>query len=138
MIAHPHLVAGSGRLCSEIMAAAPDVLVKTGAEGVYAACVPKRRLGLALKVEDGAGRAAQVAVLALLDALGAFGPQASAALAERRRPQLRNHAGLVVGRIEPAAGWPPLRPILLSRAQARATSMARWRSISISPRSRCC
>ena len=109
MIAHPHLVAGSGRLCSEIMAVAPDVLVKTGAEGVYAACLPKRRLGLALKVEDGAGRAAEVAVLALLRALGAFGPEAAAALAERSRPQLRNHAGLVVGRIEPAAGWTPLR-----------------------------
>jgi L-asparaginase II len=108
MLAHPHLVAGSGRLCSEVMAAAPEVLVKTGAEGVYVACLPRRRLGLALKVEDGAGRAAEVAVLALLGALGAFGPEA-AALAERSRPQLRNHAGLVVGRIEPAAGWPPLR-----------------------------
>jgi L-asparaginase II len=109
MIAHPHLVAGRGRLCSEIMAVAPDVLVKTGAEGVYAACLPEQGLGLALKVEDGAGRAAEVAVLALLHALGAFGPGAAAALAERSRPQLRNHAGLVVGRIEPAAGWMPLR-----------------------------
>ncbi|MGH6901020.1 MAG: asparaginase, partial [Geminicoccaceae bacterium] len=109
MIAHPHLVAGSGRLCSEIMAVAPDVLVKTGAEGVYAACVAKQRLGLALKVEDGAGRAAEVALLALLRALGAVGPEAAAALAERGRPQLRNHAGLIVGRIEPAIDWMPLR-----------------------------
>jgi L-asparaginase II len=109
MAAHPHLVAGSGRLCTEILTVAPDVLAKTGAEGVYAACLPRQRLGLALKVEDGAGRAAQVAVLALLRALGAFGPEASAALTERLRPPLRNHAGLIVGRIEPAVGWPPLR-----------------------------
>jgi L-asparaginase II len=109
MAAHPHLVAGSGRLCSEILAVAPDVLAKTGAEGVYVACLPGRRLGLALKVEDGAGRAAQVALLALLQALHAFGPKAAAGLAERLRPQLRNHAGVVVGRIEPAAGWPALR-----------------------------
>jgi L-asparaginase II len=65
-------------------------------------------LGLALKVEDGAGRAAEVALLALLRALDALGAEAAAALAERARPQLRNHAGLVVGRIEPAPGWPPL------------------------------
>jgi hypothetical protein len=25
------------------------------------------------------------------------------------QPELRNHAGLVVGRIEPAVGWPALR-----------------------------
>jgi L-asparaginase II len=107
MTAHPHLVAGTGRLCSELMAAAPEILAKTGAEGVYAACLPARGLGLALKVEDGAGRAAEVALLATLRALGALGPEAETALAERARPQLRNHGGLVVGRIEPAAGWPP-------------------------------
>jgi L-asparaginase II len=96
-------------LCTEILAVAPDVLVKSGAEGVYAACLPTRRLGFALKVDDGAGRAAQVAVLALLQALQALGPTAAAALAERLRPPLRNHAGLIVGAIEPAPDWPPLR-----------------------------
>ena len=109
MAAHPRLVAGTGRLCTEIMAAAPDVLVKTGAEGVYAAALPKQGLGLVLKVEDGAARAAQVALLALLDALGAFGPAASSALAERMRPRLRNHAGVIVGCIEPATDWKPLQ-----------------------------
>jgi L-asparaginase II len=107
MAAHPRLVAGTGRLCTEIMAAVPEVLVKTGAEGVYAAALPKQGLGLALKVEDGAARAAQVALLALLDALGAFGPEASAALAERMRPRLHNHAGVQVGRVEPATDWTP-------------------------------
>ena len=109
MTAHPYLVAGTERLCSEVMSATSDVLVKTGAEGVYVAGLPGRRLGLALKVEDGAGRAAQVAVLALLDALGGLDSGAAVALAERMRPPVRNHAGLVVGGIEPAAGWPPLR-----------------------------
>jgi L-asparaginase II len=109
MTAHPHLVAGTDRLCSEVMAATSDVLLKTGAEGVYAAGLPGLQLGLALKVEDGAGRAAQVAVLALLDALGGLDSGAAVALAERMRPPVRNHAGLIVGSIEPAAGWPPLR-----------------------------
>ena len=104
MAAHPLLVAGSGRACSVIMAAAPGVLVKTGAEGVYVAALPERRLGLALKVDDGAGRAAVVALVALLARLGALDP-AAPALADLAAPVLRNHAGRVVGRIEPAPGW---------------------------------
>ena len=59
MSAHPQLVAGSGRPCTAIMTAAPEVVVKTGAEGVYAAALPALGLGLALKVEDGGGRAAR-------------------------------------------------------------------------------
>jgi L-asparaginase II len=106
MRAHPYLVAGTDRACTEIMTVAPQVLVKAGAEGVYAAGLPEQRLGLVLKVADGAGRAAPVALLALLQALGALDAKASAALADRMRPQLRNHAGVAVGRIEPAAGWP--------------------------------
>jgi L-asparaginase II len=106
MRAHPYLIAGTDRACTEIMAVAPQVLVKAGAEGVYAAYLPERRLGLVLKVADGAGRAAPVALLALLQALDALDAKASAALAHRMRPELRNHAGVVVGRVEPAAGWP--------------------------------
>ena len=109
MRAQPHVVAGTDRACTEIMSVAPQILVKTGAEGVYAACLPERRLGVVLKVEDGAGRAAVVALLALLRALGALDARSAAALAGRMQPELRNHAGVVVGRIEPAVGWPPLR-----------------------------
>jgi L-asparaginase II len=106
MADHPLLIAGSGRPCSLIMTAVPDILVKTGAEGVYVAALPDRGLGVALKVVDGAGRAASVALLALLARLGALDRAASAALAEVAAPALRNHAGRVVGRIEPAPGWP--------------------------------
>jgi len=63
-------------------------------------------LGVALKVEDGGGRAAPVALLALLEAIGALSPAQLIALDEVARPVLRNHAGRVVGRIEPAPGWP--------------------------------
>ncbi len=106
MTAHPELVAGSGRPCTAIMTAVPDLVVKGGAEGVYGAALPKLGLGLALKVEDGAGRAAPVALLALLEGLGVLTATAGAALAAVARPTLRNHAGKIVGRIEPAPGWP--------------------------------
>jgi L-asparaginase II len=106
MVGHPLLVAGSGRACSQIMAAAPNLLVKTGAEGVYVAALPDRKLGLALKVADGASRAAVVALMALLTGLGALDRSASVALGDVAAPVLHNHAGTVVGRIEPAPGWP--------------------------------
>ena len=106
MRAHPYLVAGTGRCCTAVMSAAPRVIVKTGAEGTYLAAIPDRGLGLALKVEDGATRAAEVALLALLDHLGALDGTASATLAPFRERELRNFADLVVGRVTVAAGWP--------------------------------
>ncbi|MBM3554847.1 MAG: asparaginase, partial [Alphaproteobacteria bacterium] len=67
----PNMVAGTGRACTAILEAGRGrVAVKTGAEGCYAACLPERGLGIALKCVDGAGRAAEVAVIALLRAFG--------------------------------------------------------------------
>ncbi len=101
--AHPYLVAGTGRCCTAVMTAAPQVLVKGGAEGVYAAALPDRGLGLAIKIEDGAGRAAEVALLTILTRLGALAPDQEQALAGRMHPPLLNVAGYVVGMLRPAA-----------------------------------
>jgi L-asparaginase II len=46
------------------------VITKVGAEGVYCALLVERRLGVALKVEDGHGPAAALALAAVLDQLG--------------------------------------------------------------------
>ena len=70
MIAHPALVAGTGRSCTALMRAAKGkAAVKTGAEGVYAAMIPATGLGIALKIDDGATRAAETAIAAILTAL---------------------------------------------------------------------
>lgn len=67
MMAHPHLVAGTGRFCTELMSAYPGKIVaKVGAEGVYSAAIPGLGVGIALKVEDGDSRAAPVALYAVL------------------------------------------------------------------------
>ncbi|MFW5678840.1 MAG: asparaginase [Pseudomonadota bacterium] len=107
MRAHPDLVAGTGRLCTDLMRVVPDVVAKTGAEGVFVALLPSRGLALALKVEDGAGRGAEVALLALLQRL-VPDPAPLAGLERYARPVVRNVAGAVVGEIVPAAGWPRL------------------------------
>src|ERR1043166_5535413 len=58
--AQPYFVAGTGRFCTEIMTLfGPRVLVKTGAEGVFCGALPEQGLGIALKCEDGATRAAE-------------------------------------------------------------------------------
>ncbi|MFW6076630.1 MAG: asparaginase, partial [Hyphomicrobiales bacterium] len=64
--AHPFNVAGSERFCTRLMQAVPRAFVKTGAEGVFCGCVPHAGFGLALKCDDGAGRAAEVIMAALL------------------------------------------------------------------------
>jgi L-asparaginase II len=70
MLAHPELVAGKGRACTDLMTAFKgEAVVKIGAEGVYCAALPRARLGVALKVEDGDARCAAPALLAVLHAL---------------------------------------------------------------------
>ena len=70
MTGHPELVAGTGRLCTELMARGRGrVLAKVGAAGVYCAALPELGLGLALKVADGDSTAAEQALLAVLRAL---------------------------------------------------------------------
>ena len=108
MRAQPHMVAGTGRCCTALMSLLPDVIAKTGAEGAYLAALPARGLGIALKAEDGATRAAETALLALLAHLGALGGEVPEGLQRFRTPRLRNTAGSVVGHVRPAAGWPGL------------------------------
>src|SRR3712207_8548585 len=50
-------------------------------------------------------RAAEVALLALLDRLGAIPGDARDALAPFARPRLRDYNGAVVGEVRPADGW---------------------------------
>lgn len=72
-MAEPFMVAGTGRFCTDLMdACQARVYVKTGAEGVYVATVPEAGIAMALKCDDGATRAAEVAIAAAL--VRALGP----------------------------------------------------------------
>jgi len=67
MSGHPELIAGAGRLETELgRALGGRVIAKVGADGIYCASLPAAGLGLALKVEDGDMRAAGPALLAVL------------------------------------------------------------------------
>ncbi|HEX6756139.1 MAG TPA: asparaginase [Mycobacteriales bacterium] len=69
MRAHPDLVGGTGRDVTDLMAGAPGVLAKDGAEGVYAAALPSGA-AVAVKIDDGAQRARVPVLVAALRRLG--------------------------------------------------------------------
>lgn len=95
--AHPLFVSGTGRACSELIAGAGGrTVVKTGAEGVFTAVLPDRGLGIALKIDDGAGRAAETTMAKVLTLLGAADEDAPP-IAKHLRSAVRNWRGDVVG-----------------------------------------
>jgi L-asparaginase II len=102
MIAHPELVAGTGRSDTILMQAASGrAATKAGAEGFYGAIVPEAGLGIAVKIDDGAGRAAETVIAAMLDKLGLL-PNLTPARALVRAPVL-NTRNETVGERRPAA-----------------------------------
>jgi L-asparaginase II len=97
MRAHPTLVEGPGRLDTVIMETVAGATSKSGAEGLSCISLPDGR-GLAVKVVDGAERAADPAAVAALGVV--LGAEAIAGpLRKIGRPAIRNDAGDVVGEL---------------------------------------
>lgn len=104
MSGEPFMVSGSNSMTTMLMeAAGARLVVKPGAEGVYAAILRERGLGLMIKMEDGAARGADLALAALVQRLGLLDEAAQEKLACFLDPPLANHAGRIVGRLQPAA-----------------------------------
>lgn len=103
MYARPDMVAGRGRACTLLMrAAAEPVAFKTGAEGVFIAILPKRGLGVAVKIADGATRASECAIAAILCRLGVLDPAHPDVKLFLNPPDL-NRRDVVTGAIRPVA-----------------------------------
>jgi L-asparaginase II len=101
--AHPLTVAGKGRFDTEVMSLiGARAFTKSGAEGVVCAALPEAGLGLAVKADDGAGRAAQVMIAALIRRFGGFDDETAARLQPFVSPRLLNWNGAEVGRLRPA------------------------------------
>lgn len=104
--AEPFMVAGTGRYCTEVMrVTGRAVLLKTGAEGVFCAALPDYGLGVALKCDDGATRAAEVMMSAVLREVGVLTEAMEAALADRIAVPVTNRNGAHVGDVTAAAAW---------------------------------
>jgi len=99
----PEFVAGEGRNCTGLMRAMDHkVAVKTGADGVFIAIIPEKRLGVALKIRDGSVPAAACAIGAILVKLGVLDPNHPEAIA-RLNPAIKNRRNLVTGYIRPTS-----------------------------------
>lgn len=108
MAAEPMMVAGEGRYCSAMIGAtAGRVLVKTGAEGVFCAALPEPGLGVVLKCEDGASRAAQIMMTAILMRIGLLDEKTATSIDRGLSEPILNWNGRLVGEVR-AAG--PFRP----------------------------
>jgi L-asparaginase II len=80
------------------------VAIKHGADGVYTAILPERRLGVALKVADGSNFAAEIAMAALLVRLG-VADRAHPMVEKWLRPGLLSRRGIPSGFLRPAEGF---------------------------------
>jgi L-asparaginase II len=102
MVSHPELVAGTGRSDTILMRACGGrAATKAGAEAYYAGIVPEAGLGIALKIDDGAGRAAETAFAAVLEKLGLLASDQEAR--NLVRAPVLNTRGQMVGERKPAA-----------------------------------
>lgn len=102
MTSHPEFVSGAGRSDMAMMQCAPgDWVAKAGADGVQAIGIRSMGIGIAIKMEDGNGRALQCATVEVLRQLGLLNSPQSSPLAAWNRPQIRNLRGIVTGEVQP-------------------------------------
>lgn len=102
----PFFVAGTGRADLALMEAAPGrIFAKGGAEGVYCAALPELGFGIALKCDDGAGRAAESMVAAVIARLLHADEILAAKLIELANAPIESRIGAKVGSLRPTAAF---------------------------------
>lgn len=97
--AHPFMVAGTRRFCTDLMTAVPRAFVKTGAEGVFCATIAHAGIGIALKCDDGADRAAEAALAAVMAKLDCWSNTERERLQSMSTVAVRNWNGFRTGEV---------------------------------------
>ena len=101
----PFMVGGTARFDTLVMQQLGErVFCKIGAEGVYCASFPELGFGVALKIDDGNARGAEVAMAALIEAFVSLNEADTALLASLSTPQLNNWNGIKVGSLRASEG----------------------------------
>lgn len=99
-MAQPFFMAGTGRFCTKVMELGEGRLfAKTGAEGVFCGAIPELGLGIALKCDDGASRAAEAMMAAVFSHLLPHDDPLQPGLLALSDSVLKNWNGFEVGRI---------------------------------------
>lgn len=101
-MAEPFMVSGTGCADERLMKAAPGrIFVKMGAEGVYCAAIPELGLGIALKCDDGAIRAAEITIADVLAKLLAKDEDLAGNLRGQAIQPILSRNGVKVGEMRP-------------------------------------
>ncbi len=100
-LANPEMIAGSERICTDIMQAlGKKVFAKTGAEGGYAMSLMEQGWGVGIKIEDGSTRALNPVIVETLKQLGVLSREDETRLKTYHHPLIVNHRKETVGAIK--------------------------------------
>ena len=106
MVNEPLMVAGRDRFCTRaISAGCGQLIVKTGAEGVYCASFPETGLGVALKIDDGSSRAAESLMCVIASAIVDISTLDEVQDKYRIATPIRNVEGVIVGHVRPTTDF---------------------------------
>jgi L-asparaginase II len=99
---NPFMVAGTNRFDTKMMSALGQrAFTKTGAEGVFCGALPELGFGIAIKCDDGAGRAAEVMMASLIRRFLPLDDRERGLVDAMAEPVLKNWNGVEVGRVRP-------------------------------------
>ncbi len=96
---YPFMISGTKSFDTEVMQNVPRLFIKVGAEGVYCGCIPHMGLGFAMKCDDGASRAAEVAIAGTLAKLDVWTPEEKSTLLRHSTYALKNWRKIEVGEV---------------------------------------
>jgi L-asparaginase II len=102
MMEAPEMVGGTDRFCSDFMRILDGRMFgKAGAEGVYCIGDKETGIGIALKIEDGNGRATSPVAVEVLTQLGLLSESQRAQLNAYHYPKLKNARSEEIGELRP-------------------------------------
>lgn len=97
---YPFMVAGTGRYCTDMMTiTAPQIIGKTGAEGIFCMSFTEQQLGVCIKIDDGKMLPQYNVAQALIEASGLFTKEQLLPLHQFAEDELKNFNNLVTGEI---------------------------------------
>lgn len=103
MMSYPEMVAGKDRFNTDAMKAFNGLVVsKSGAEGVQCIGDIESGIGIAIKTEDGNGRAADVAMMEVLKQLGIGNSKIYEKLEKYVEKPIKNKRDEIIGSVKPA------------------------------------
>jgi L-asparaginase II len=102
---YPFMVAGSKRYCTDMMQiCAPQIIGKTGAEGIFCMSLPKQKLGVCIKIDDGKMLPQYNVAQAFVEATGLFDEETLKPLHHYLQADLTNFNKFTTGEIKAIDG----------------------------------